>query len=588
MNISPMWAVACLLASAVSKKENILVRNYLNKVLFLLLTLLLLAQPVSAEDSYSSLFIKITDASTAVQKGDQASAKQLLEEIQAEFEALSNHDSAAGKEVSQALTISGDVTEDKLTKVSAALLAFEKEQNPVDLEAEKTKLVNKLESKFQALQAAIESKDLEKIREAYKKMNSTWTANEGVVRDHSTAHYGKVETAISFLRSAIETEPTDFEAIQTSYDDLTAAIDSFVKGEEATASSENLTLADGIDLLKKALLAFQKGDEKQGKAAMKKFITIWPSVEGDVSTKNPSLYTKVESQSPVIMVKGKDKDYQDQLESLIGELEQIDTSGSYTFFDAMLILLREGVEALLIVMALVTTLKASKMKKGLKWVYTGAGLGVLASAAIAILLQTLFPAVASGSNREIIEGAVGIFAVVMMILVGIWLHSKSSVKKWNDFMESQMQAVTASGSFISMFALSFLAVFREGAETILFYAGILPRITTLDFFLGLGLAILVLVLLAILMTKASSFIRPHRIFFGLTWLIYALAFKMLGVSIHALQLTAIFPSHLLSHLPTIDWLGIYPSFEVVLSQAIFLVVVLYVTFRNRQKERADV
>ena len=564
-----------------------MVRNYLNKVLFLLLTLLLLAQPVSAEDSYSSLFIKITDASTAVQKGDQASAKQLLEEIQAEFEALSNHDSAAGKEVSQALTISGDVTEDKLTKVSAALLAFEKEQNPVDLEAEKTKLVNKLESKFQALQAAIKSKDLEKIREAYKKMNSTWTANEGVVRDHSTAHYGKVETAISFLRSAIETEPTDFEAIQTSYDDLTAAIDSFVKGEEATASSENLTLADGIGLLKKALLSFQKGDEKQGKAAMKKFITIWPSVEGDVSTKNPSLYTKVESQSPVIMVRGKDKDYQDQLESLISELEQIDTSGSYTFFDAMLILLREGVEALLIVMALVTTLKASKMKKGLKWVYTGAGLGVLASAAIAILLQTLFPAVASGSNREIIEGAVGIFAVVMMILVGIWLHSKSSVKKWNDFMESQMQAVTASGSFISMFALSFLAVFREGAETILFYAGILPRITTLDFFLGLGLAILVLVLLAILMTKASSLIRPHRIFFGLTWLIYALAFKMLGVSIHALQLTAIFPSHLLSHLPTIDWLGIYPSLEVLLSQAIFLVVVLYVTFRNRQKEQVD-
>ena len=565
-----------------------MVRNYLNKVLFLLLTLLLLAQPVSAEDSYSSLFIKITDASTAVQKGDQASAKQLLEEIQTDFEALSNHDSAAGKEVSEALTISGDVTEDKLTKVSAALLAFEKEQNPVDLEAEKTKLVNKLESKFQALQAAIESKDLEKIREAYKKMNSTWTANEGVVRDHSTAHYGKVETAISFLRSAIETEPTDFEAIQTSYDDLRTAIDSFVKGEEAAASSENLTLADGIGLLKKALLAFQKGDEKQGKAAMKKFITIWPSVEGDVSTKNSSLYTKVESQSPVIMVKGKDKNYQDQLESLISELEQIDTSGAYTFFDAMLILLREGVEALLIVMALVTTLKASKMKKGLKWVYTGAGLGILASAVIAILLQTLFPAVASGYNREIIEGAVGIFAVVMMILVGIWLHSKSSVKKWNDFMESQMQAVTASGSFISMFALSFLAVFREGAETILFYAGILPRITALDFFLGLGLAILVLVLLAILMTKASSFIRPHRIFFGLTWLIYALAFKMLGVSIHALQLTAIFPSHLISHLPTIDWLGIYPSLEVLLSQAIFLVVVLYVTFRNRQKERADV
>ena len=59
-----------------------------------------------------------------------------------------------------------------------------------------------------------------------------------------------------------------------------------------------------------------------------------------------------------------------------------------------------------------------------------------------------------------IEGAVGIFAVAMMILIGIWLCSKSSVKKWNAFMESQMESVTKTGSFISMFALSFLAVFR--------------------------------------------------------------------------------------------------------------------------------
>ncbi len=64
-----------------------------------------------------------------------------------------------------------------------------------------------------------------------------------------------------------------------------------------------------------------------------------------------------------------------------------------------------------------------------------------------------FP-VASGSNREIIEGAVGIFAVAMMICWYL-LHSKASIEKWNDFMESQMKAVTATGSFLSMFALSF-------------------------------------------------------------------------------------------------------------------------------------
>ena len=563
-----------------------MVKNYLNKSLLILgLLLIFLAKPVLADESYSSLFVKITDASTAVKQKDQEKAKQLVGEIKTDFEKVANHDSAAGQEVSKALDLSGQVTEEKLTQISSALLKFEKEQNPVDLEAEKKKLLSKLEPKFENLQKAISAKDLEATREAYKKMNSTWTTNESVVRDNSTAHYGKVETAISFLRSAIETEPTDFEMIQSSFDDLKTAIDNFVKGEKVQEAAGNLTLKDGIKLLEEALSLFQSGDDKKAAAKMKEFITIWPTIEGDVSVNNPSLYTKVESQTPVIMVKGSEEKYQKQLESLISELSQIDTTASYHFFDAMLILLREGVEALLIVMALITTLKASKMKKGLKWVYAGAASGVLASAVIAALLQFLFPAVASGSNREIIEGAVGIFAVAMMILVGIWLHSKASIEKWNDFMESQMKAVTATGSFLSMFALSFLAVFREGAETILFYAGILPRITMTDFLLGIGLALLVLVLLAFIMSKASGLLKPHSIFFWLTWLIYALAFKMLGVSIHALQLTNILPTHLINGFVTVDWMGIYPSLEVVVSQALFILLVVYVSFKNQRSEQ---
>ena len=172
----------------------------------------------------------------------------------------------------------------------------------------------------------------------------------------------------------------------------------------------------------------------------------------------------------------------------------------------------------------------------------------------------------------------------MMILVGIWLHSKSSVQKWNQFMEDKMKVVTATGSFVSMFALSFLAVFREGAETILFYAGILPKITLTDFLIGIGAAIVVLIAIAILMTKASSYFKPYRIFFWLTWLIYALAFKMLGVSIHALQLTNILPSHLINNFPTIDWAGVYPNVEVVVGQFILLVIVVLITLKNRESK----
>jgi permease len=540
----------------------------------------LLVIPVGAKENLSPYFVKITDATKAVKEGKQDEARKLVSEISNEFDKIDNANSEAGQHVKEKLVLSGQITEEQLTQISSALLLFEKEQNPVNLDAEKSKLVSRLEPRFDDLEQAIASQNLESIREAYKKMNSTWTINESVVRDHSTAHYGKVETAISFLRSSIETEPTNYDSIQSSFDDLETAISNFVDGKDVETTLTNLTLKDGINLLKKALSQFEAGQNSEAAATMKEFITIWPTIEGTVSTTNPSLYTKVESESPVIMVKGHEKAYQEKLSSLISELSQIDTSTSYTAFDAMLILLREGIEALLIVMALVTTLKASKLRKGLKWVYSGALAGVLASLCIAIILQLAFPAVTSGTNREIIEGAVGIFAVAMMILIGIWLHGKSSVKKWNSFMDSQMQMVTKTGSFISMFALSFLAVFREGAETILFYVGILPRITSFDFVLGISLALIVLILIAFAMTKMSQFFLPHKVFFVLTWMIYALAFKMLGVSIHALQLTNMISNHIVPSLPTIDLLGFYPSWEVIGAQIVFLIVIVLVTFKH--------
>ena len=560
-------------------------RNYWNpkSIILLFACFFLLIFPVGAKENLSPYFVKITDATKAVKEGKQDKARKLVDEITKDFEKVENSDSEAGRQVQEKLALTGDITEDQLTQISLALLSFEKEQNPVDLDAEKEKLVSRLEPRFEALDMAIASQDLEAVRESYKKMNSTWTINEAVVRDHSTAHYGQVETAISFLRSSIETEPTNFDTIQASFDNLKKAISNFVEGTEVATTSSNLTLKDGIDLLKKALTQFQAGQDSEAAATMKEFITIWPTIEGSVSTTNPSLYNKVESESPVIMVKGKDSEYQEKLSSLIAELSQIDTSASYNAFDAMLILLREGVEALLIVMALVTTLKAAKMRKGLKWVYSGAFAGIVASLLIAYILQIAFPAVTSGTNREIIEGAVGIFAVIMMIIIGIWLHSKSSVKKWNTFMESQMQTVTKTGSFLSMFALSFLAVFREGAETILFYVGILPRISSFDFILGISLALLVLVVIAFVMNKASQFFLPHKVFFILTWMIYALAFKMTGVSIHALQLTNMIPNHLIAGIPSIDILGIYPSWESMAGQALFILVVILVTIRQGEK-----
>lgn len=538
---------------------------------------------VIAKESYSGLYIKITDASTAVKNNRQDDAKKLFSEIKEEFKKVKNSDSVQGKKVQELLNKEKNtLTEDDLRQVTAALLSFEKEQNPVNDEEEKKNFKSRMYPALDVLEKAIQSKNVEQMKKEYLKFNGVWTRNESFIRSRSVSYYGKVETAMSFLRSSMEVEPFDYENTMNSFNDLKSSIQDYLDGKKIENNvSGTVTLKEAVDMLKDALEAFKNGDKNKGQSKVKEFIQVWPTVEGDVSTRNSALYTKVETQTPIIMVKGAEKQYQDQLQGLITELSQIDTKAKYTFVDAMFILLREGVEALLIVLALVSSLKAANQKKGLRWVYAGAATGILASVVIAFILQALFPAVSSGTNREILEGFVGIFAVVMMIGIGFWLHSKSSLKSWKNYIDRKMDVVLSTGSFISMFVLSFLAVFREGAETILFYVGILPLISLQNLITGVVSAILILIVIALVLIYASSKIKIHQVFFILTWTIYFLAFKMLGTSIHMLQVVGILPLHVIHFIPTVEVLGIYANIEVFISQLILIIIIMIATLKRK-------
>ena len=563
---------------------NILAKNYLTKIFLAFIVLFSFSSPflktIIAKESYSNLFIKITDANTAIKNNEQDKAKKLIEEFKTEFEATKNSDSEAGKKVKQTLK-SNDINEEQLRELSTALLAFENEQNPLDVEAEKKAFKTKLYPAFDKLEKAIDTKDVETMKAEYVKYNAAWVRNEGIVRTLEPAYYGKVETTMSFLRSSMEVEPYDYQTTKLYLTDLKNYLDDFLADKKLEQNSEVKTLDQGIKLLEDSLAAFKEGNKAQGSQKMKKFIEVWPVIEGEVRTRNASLYTKVESETPIIMVKGS----QDQLKNLISELSKIDTKSNYTAIDSMLILLREGVEALIIVLSLASALKAAKQKKGLIWIYAGALVGILTSILAAVILKYSFPALSSGTNREIIEGVVGIFAVIMMIGIGIWLHSKSSVKAWKKYMDTKLNLVLSTGSFISMFTLSFLAVFREGAETILFYAGIMPLITTANLLIGIALAIVALIIIGIIIVKASGKLSISKVFLVLSWLIYILGFKMLGVSIHALQITDILSNHIIDYLPTIEILGIYPSFEVVIAQLIYIIVVAISIFYEKSKNK---
>ena len=567
------------------KSKNVKLLNEGSKSILIFLLIFILSINIFSKESYSDLFIKISDAKTLVRNGKNDDAKILVIEIRDEFKKVKNSNSVTGKKLQSTLNDVTNISETKLKQIATELLAFEKEQNPVDEIMAKKNFENKMYPALKTLQKAIETKNVEAMKEEYKKYNNLWTRNEWVIRDKDVAYYGKVETAMSFLRGSMEVEPFDYDVTISNFNDLKKSIEDFIEGKTiATSVNKNTTLKDAIKILEEGLEAFKNGDKSTGQLKLKEFIVIWPTVEGDVSTRNSALYTKVESETPIIMVKGGEKEYQNKLQNLITELLQINTKAEYNFLDAMWILLREGVEALLIVLALVSSLKASKLTKGLIWVYTGGILGIVASGIIAYVLQKIFPAVSAGTNREILEGFIGIFAVIMMIGIGMWLHSKSNLKSWNHFMQRQMKAVATSGSFISMFALSFLAVFREGAETILFYVGIIPLISMKNLILGIVLAIIVLIIITIIILYTSSKIKVYKMFFLLTWMIYLLAFKMLGTSVHMLQVVGIIPLKVIAFVPTIESIGLYANWEVFTAQLIFVLFVTITMLINKKRQ----
>ena len=537
--------------------------------------------PATAEQkiNLSPLFIQLSDAMSAVKENNTLQAKQDLNAIQEQFIAIEQHNSSAGKNVLLSLSDALNNTDiENLNQLSVALLAFDKEQHPLDIAQQKQRFKKRIVPVFEHWQQVVTenklSPDIEQLKQQYRLFNGIWTKNERLVRDVDMAYYGKIETALALLRVAIETEPLDYQRIESNTAKIATQFDDFVSGKKAEAVTTNYQLNDGINLLREGLQAFEQQDNATAQGKLTTFIEIWPSIEGEVSTRNGSLYSKVESQVPVILAKGSEAKYQTELKQIITQLAEINPAAGYSALDAMLILLREGLEALLVVMALVSALRVANRPQGYKWVGGGVIAGLVLSLVAAFALQRLFPSSSSGTNREIIEGAVGIVAVLMILTIGAWLHSKSSLNAWQAYIKKHMNKALTTGSFVSLFALSFLSVFREGAETILFYVGILPNISTESFALGVGIAVILLVILAVVILKSSVKLPVPTMFKILTWVLYILGFKILGVSVHALQLTAVLPTTIIDILPNIEWLGFYATLQTIIAQLVYIVLIL--------------
>lgn len=578
--------------------------NFKKSWIILLMSLFLFVHfpSVKAEENFDDLFVIIGDALMQTKEANWSSVESNIDQFTKEWNAIKKPSSKLAQKVDSQLSIVQDTLKKDnkdpqkvnqlLSDLSKAVQKYDNEQNPVDKEKEKEK-VKQLLPLVENIQKSIESKNFDQANRDYKLFLSAWNSNELIVRNASVFSYGEIEKQSAFLRIAITQEPPSKDKAMTALTDLTNAINNFLSGNVQKKSVESYKLSDGLKLLSSAQKKISDKDFSGATADLNEFLTIWPMIEGEVQTRDSKLYSDLETKVPTIisLISSKKVDSEKAetiIKDLIKRVGVIADQTSYTAWDAALILLREGLEALLLVATLVAFLKKTNQAGKQKWIWSGVAIGLLASGVLAIIINMIFSKMTGASSREYIEGIAGIVAVLMMLTVGAWLHKKSNIKNWNQYIQRQMNDAIATGSLFSFGLISFLAIFREGAETIIFYAGMAPSMSISQLLLGIGVALVILIVIGFVIIHYSVKI-PIRLFFTIaTILIYFFAFKILGVSIHALQISNVIPTHTIEPFVFIQSIGLYPTWETFIPQIVLIifVIVAAVWVRNHNKQRA--
>ncbi|WP_066069438.1 FTR1 family iron permease [Neobacillus soli] len=560
--------------------------------------LLQTTQPVAAEENHDELFVLIGDSLMKAKAGEQEVVAKNMEQFANEWKTLRKADSKQAKKVDQEFKkvqrllakkkVEKEELSNSLSSLSSAVVMYEEEQNPQDKEKGREQ-VKQILPLIINLEAAIEKQEGAGLKIQYQKLLNQWTASEKAVHDESIATYGNIEKYMALIRIALTQEPADLEKAGQNLEQLTNVVESFLAGKVSKQLEGNYTLTDLSALLSKAEKQISQNDYQSASKQLNEILTIWPMLEGDVQTRDSGLYSEIETKIPTAISILNSENVKAQkaseiVKDLNNRLAPLMSKTNYSFWDAALILLREGLECLLIVATLIAFLKKMGQSSKQKWIWSGVIAGILASAVLAIIINIVFSQIVAASSREYIEGITGVVAVVMMLTIGAWLHNKSSIGNWNKYINQQMQQAIAKGSLLSFTFISFLSVFREGAETIIFYAGITPYISLAQLVTGVILALAILTVVGFAIIKYSVKI-PIRLFFSAaTLLIYFLAFKILGISIHALQVSKVVSTTTVERLPFIDWLGLYPTWETTLTQLLLLLVIITLTVVVRKND----
>src|SRR6266550_4931864 len=339
-----------------------------------------------------------------------------------------------------------------------------------------------------------------------------------------------------------------------------------------------------LALLDSALDFARKGQTAEaGDRAFDAYIAFEP-LETPARAKKPGLVATMERhfadfkgalrRNDIAGASGSRNAIADGLPSVI-DLQQQPSSNWEAFFQSFLIILREGFEAILVIGAVVAFLIKTGHRERLRSIWLGLVLGLVASLATAVVLKTLLAAMPA--SREIVEATTMLIAVVVLFSVSYWLISKVEAAKWQKFIREKVTSALDHGGGKALALVAFLAVYREGAETALFYQALFNEGPNVGVPITLGI-VAGFALLAVIFTLFYRYgVRiPMRPFFTVTSiLLYYMAFVFMGKGIRELQEGNIMRITVIPGAPHIEAMGIYPSMETLTAQGILILLLIF-------------
>lgn len=401
-----------------------------------------------------------------------------------------------------------------------------------------------------------------------------------------------VEKSLSLQDSATLTDSEIAERLGGKSENVIAAIGALRTSSEGP-KRDPLQVAENF-LSESLQLAKENKFDEASRAALRAYLEGIEPIEPKARANLPGSVEQIESlmgnfrssldrKEPFSQIEDKKHAVSAKLNELKTLLSERKMSPGVAFGAAFSIFLREGFEAILIIVVLVSILRAMGQTQAIKWVHfgwaTAVTFGLIAWFASGVLLAM------SGLSRELMEGAISTLAVVVLLYVGVWLHRYSEIKKWRSFLEAKLRHGLSKGSYLGLALVSFMAVFREAFEVVLFLRAIWIDLDPQGQLVASGgvfSSILLLSILSFVAIRESKKLPLGILFQICSATMIILSIILAGKGAHSLQEAGILSVSSFGLNFRSDLIGLYPSVQTLLAQAIVIAVFAFAILMERR------